>query len=214
MTREKIQIQYVTARRDENILRIEVLTFGDKTAQDFRKVLDDFLGDPSISGVVIDLRGNPGGGLETVLEMLGDFLPEGVTGIWEEQKDGMVKKRVITEGQPFLEIPLAVIVDENSASASEIFAGAIQDYERGLIIGTTSFGKGTVQHLITFPDGSSFKYTAARWLTPNKRSIDGVGVEPDVAVTPVEGKDQAYEVAKNVIKRGQAKPKPIPIPAP
>ena len=129
----------------------------------------------------MDLRGNPGGNLDTVCEILDLMLPEGLI-VYTEDKDGNRQEFTSDEAQE-VQVPLAVLVDGNSASASEIYAGAIQDYGIGQIVGTKTYGKGVVQTIYDLKDGTSLKLTVAEYFTPNGRNIDGEGITPDVEVT-------------------------------
>jgi len=130
-------------------------------------------------GIIIDMRNNPGGFLDVAKAILGDLLPSGSTGLIIKTTRRLQEEKI--EGDELLkDIPIAVLVNRGSASASEIVAGAIQDLKRGQIIGEKTFGKGTVQQLFSYRDGSSLKVTIANWLTPLGREIDGHGVDPDV----------------------------------
>lgn len=183
LTRAAVEIPLVLPRLEGDILVLEILSFADKTAQDFRSALEKYTAEGNISGIIVDLRGNGGGLLDGALEMLGSLLPENSVGIWEKSLENMEKLEVKGDGK-FQDIPLVVFVDKYSASASEIFAAAIQDSKRGRVVGSKSFGKGTVQELAEFSDGALFKMTRSEWLSPLQRSIQGLGVTPDVAVNP------------------------------
>ena len=138
--------------------------------------------------LIIDVRDNPGGVLDGVCALLEDILPEGLI-VYTEDKNGE-RVEYECEGETPLTIPLAVLVNGNSASASEVFAGAVQDYGIGTIVGTTTFGKGIVQSLIPLSDGSAVKTTTAKYYTPKGRCIHGTGIEPDVEVELAEGLEQ------------------------
>ena len=138
------------------------------------------LWDQGMEKLVVDLRGNPGGLLTSVCSILGDILPEGLIVYTEDKYGNRQEER--SEGKSPLTIPLAVLVNENSASASEIFAGAVKDYGIGTIVGTTTFGKGVVQELHPLSDGSAVKLTVSNYYTPKGNSIHEVGIEPDVEV--------------------------------
>ncbi len=130
--------------------------------------------------LVIDLRNNPGGLLTSVCEVLNDILPEGLI-VYTEDKYGN-RQEEYSEGKTPLEMPLAVLVNESSASASEIFAGAVKDYGIGTIVGTTTYGKGVVQAVHQLEDGSAVKLTVSNYYTPKGNSINEVGIQPDVEV--------------------------------
>ncbi len=202
VTRGKVKVEYVITRIEEEILVIEVILFGESTDEDFMKAIEENY-DPKLRGIIVDLRGNVGGDVSTVLNMLGVILPYDSIAFWESGRDYTSKRKTSGDGA-YSEIPLVVIIDGYSASASEIFAGSVQDNKRGIIVGSQSYGKGTMQQYFLFTDGSSFKMTIAEWLTPLKKVINGVGVTPDVVIEPVEGEDPALEAAINQIKRGHA----------
>lgn len=167
---------------NESIAYLSVNQFGDKTEAEFDAAVQELLLKP-VEGLVLDLRYNGGGFLDVSIDMLSDFL-EG------KKKAVLTKHREESENEVFYTnessrlatIPLVVLVNEGSASASEIVAGAIQDYKRGVVMGIQTFGKGSVQIVDVLEDGSSLRLTIAKWHTPNDRSIDDVGVTPDIVV--------------------------------
>lgn len=144
--------------------------------------------------LIIDVRNNPGGLLTSVCGILNDILPEGLI-VYTEDKEG-TREEIDSDGKNELDIPLAVLVNGNSASASEIFAGAIQDYEKGTIVGTTTFGKGIVQSVLPLSDGSAVKTTTAKYYTPKGRCIHGTGITPDVEVELTKGLEQKAELTR------------------
>ena len=177
-TRDIIEIQTVDYEmKDGQIGYIAVSEFDDVTYEQFKTALDD-LEAQGMQGLVIDLRGNPGGNLSTVTDMLKLLLPEG-TIVSTKDKYGNTEE-ITCDGSNEFTKPLAVLVNQYSASASEIFSGAIQDYGIGQIVGMTTYGKGVVQQLMDLGDGTYLKITIAEYYTPCGRSINGVGVEPDV----------------------------------
>lgn len=129
---------------------------------------------------MVDLRGNPGGLLTSVCAILNSILPEGLIVYTEDKYGNRSEER--SEGKTPLDMPFAVLVNENSASASEIFAGAVQDYGIGTIVGTVTYGKGVVQELRPLSDGSAVKLTVSDYYTPKGNSINEVGIKPDVEV--------------------------------
>jgi len=167
---------------DENIAYIQLLTFGDKkTIQDFRKILSDLLAQKP-DGVILDLRNNGGGLLDSAIEIASEFIGDGVIAD-EKAGDGRQKVFNAKNGGKALKIPLVVLINEGSASASEIVAGAIQDRERGILVGVPSYGKGSVQIWNELMDEQgAVRITVANWLTPNKITIHGIGLQPDVLV--------------------------------
>ena len=131
-----------------------------------------------MEGLILDLRGNPGGSLAAVVDMCRMILPEGMI-VYTEDKYGE-RAEYTCDGTRQFEVPLVVLVDGNSASASEIMAGAIKDYGIGTLVGTTTFGKGIVQQVLPFKDGSAIKLTVSSYYTPKGNNIHGTGIEPDV----------------------------------
>ena len=131
----------------------------------------------SYTHLIVDLRSNPGGMLTSVCTMLDDILPKGLL-VYTEDRNGKREDYNSTDDKS-LDLPLAVLVNGYSASASEIFAGAIQDRKAGTIIGTTTYGKGVVQSILSLKDGSAFKITTSRYFTPSGTCIQGIGITPD-----------------------------------
>ncbi len=182
--------------KEGNVGYIIVTEFDGVTLEQFALALDD-LNNQGMESLIIDLRNNPGGSLEIVCEMLDLLLPKGVL-VYTEDKNGN-KQEYNASGDDTFDKPLVVMVNEFSASASEIFAGAIQDYEIGTIVGETSFGKGIVQQLIELSDGSLVKLTISEYFTPNGRSINGVGIVPDVEVEDeIETKEVDEQLEKAI----------------
>lgn len=166
---------------DKTIGVIEIRSFTTGVEKMFYQTLQEMLLEQP-DGFIIDLRNNPGGYLQDAVDMISAFLPEGKAIVYEQRRD--VEEIVYTSsGTQTLEgYEVVVLVNEGSASASEIMAGALQDHDRALILGEQTFGKGTVQEVISFPDNSALKLTIAQWLTPNKTEIDGTGISPDITV--------------------------------
>ena len=180
ITRDTIQAETVKTRMlEDEIGYLAISEFDSVTLEQYREGLAELTAQ-GMEGLIVDLRGNPGGNLDTVCEILDLMLPEGLI-VYTEDKDGNRQEFTSDEAQE-VQVPLAVLVDGNSASASEIFAGAIQDYGLGQIVGTQSYGKGVVQSVFDLQDGTSVKLTIAEYFTPNGRSIDGEGITPDVEV--------------------------------
>lgn len=179
-TRDIIEVQTVSSEmKDGQIGYIAVSEFDSVTYDQFEAALED-LESQGMQGLVIDLRGNPGGNLTTVTDMLKLLLPEG-TIVSTKDKYGNTEE-ITCDGKHEFTKPLAVLVNQYSASASEIFSGAVQDYGTGTIVGMTTYGKGVVQQLMDLGDGTCLKVTIAEYYTPSGRSINGTGVEPDVEV--------------------------------
>lgn len=158
---------------------IQITQFTGVTPQQYNDMFAE-LKDKGMERLVIDLRDNPGGLLTSVCDILREILPEGLI-VYTEDKYGN-REEENCDGKHQLDMPLAVLVNENSASASEIFAGAVQDHEVGTIVGTTTYGKGVVQELRQLSDGSAVKLTVSNYYTPNGNSINKVGIKPDVEV--------------------------------
>ena len=181
--RRKISIPYIeTDILDNNIAYLRLLRFYDGGDLDLRNALKDLL-QQNPKGLIIDLRGNPGGYLHTAVNITSEFISEGNV-LVEEFSDKSQKNYPVRNSDGIaLEIPLVVLVDQGSASASEIFAGAIKDYHRGIIVGQTTFGKGLVQLPVTLPDEQGLmSITIARWLTPLGTTIHKIGIQPDFVV--------------------------------
>lgn len=178
--RDIIEVQTVSYEmKDNQIGYISVSEFDDVTYEQFKEALDA-LESQGMQGLVIDLRSNPGGVLSTVTDMLKLLLPEG-TIVSTKDKYGNVEE-VTCDGENEFTKPLAVLVNQYSASAAEIFSAAVQDYGIGEIVGVTTYGKGVVQQIIPMDDGTSMKVTIAEYYTPSGKSINGEGVTPDVEV--------------------------------
>lgn len=183
---------------DNNIGYLSISQFEEVTTKQFKAAVED-LQSQGMKGLVIDIRNNPGGLLDTVVGMLKYMLPDGLI-VYTEDKQGNRKEYKGQDNDEF-NLPLAVIVNGNSASASEIFAGAIQDYGKGTIIGTQTYGKGIVQTVKPLTDGSAIKFTIAKYFTPKGQDIHGKGVTPDMAVeydTDADVDTQLDAAIKNV----------------
>ena len=194
---------------EDSIGYITITEFDEVTADQFRAALDD-LEKKGMKGLIIDVRDNPGGLLDKVCDMLDRLLPKGLI-VYTENKYGERSEEYSTDKESF-DKPLVVLVNGNSASASEIFAGAIQDYGIGTILGTQTFGKGIVQTILPLNDGTAMKVTISKYFTPKGTNIHGVGITPDVeldldeemkkeAVVPKEKDNQLQEAVK-LIKKG------------
>ncbi len=180
ITRDTIQAQTVSYEMKEgNVGYICITEFDAVTYDQYREALED-LESQGMEKLIVDLRNNPGGNLDTVCDILDLMLPEGLI-VYTEDKNGEREEYTSDEENQF-DKPLVVMINGYSASASEIFAGAIQDYGLGQIVGTQSYGKGVVQSIFDLQDGTSVKLTIAEYFTPSGRSIDGVGITPDVEV--------------------------------
>ena len=195
ITRRTIEVPTIEYEMLANkIGYIAVTEFDEVTAEQFRKAVDDLESQGEV-GLVIDVRNNPGGLLKTVVDMLDRMLPEGLI-VYTEDKYGTREEEKSTAKEQFKK-PLAVLINGNSASASEIFAGAIQDYSLGTIVGTTSFGKGIVQSIIPLLDGTAIKVTVSKYFTPKGKNIHGIGIKPDVEVDLKDDLKQKVIITKD-----------------
>ena len=164
---------------DKNTGYIQITEFKGVTVEQYEAVFAD-LKEQGMERLVVDLRDNPGGLLNVVCDILRDILPEGLI-VYTEDKNGN-RSEETCDGKNPLDMPLAVLVNGNSASASEIFAGAVKDYGIGTIVGTTTYGKGVVQSIRQLSDGSAVKLTIANYYTPKGNSINKTGIQPDAEV--------------------------------
>ena len=165
---------------DDQIGYIRITEFKGVTCEQYREAFQN-LDEQEMKRLIVDLRDNPGGLLDSVCEILREILPGGLI-VYTEDKDGNREEQTC-DGKNELQIPLAVLVNENSASASEIFAGAVQDYGIGTIVGTTTYGKGVVQSIRQLSDGSAIKLTIANYYTPKGNNINKIGIKPDIEVS-------------------------------
>ncbi len=160
---------------------IQLKRFGEETSKEFNKIVTMIIADGD-KGIILDLRNNPGGLLDEAVEIISKFVPKGEVVVWEETKDGQREPIYAIGGDSLNGFPVVILVNEGSASASEILAGALKDIKNSTLIGKKSFGKGSVQQLEQLSDGSNLKITIARWLTPKGNSINEKGIEPDIKV--------------------------------
>lgn len=180
VTRRKVESPTVNHEMlDNNIGYIQITEFDQVTVDQFTEALAVCKGS-GMEGLILDLRSNPGGSLSAVCEIARKILPEGLI-VYTEDKYGQ-REELTCDGESEIQVPMVVLVNDYSASASEILAGAIQDYEKGIVMGTQTYGKGIVQRVIALSDGSAVKLTISHYYTPKGRNIHEVGVEPDVVV--------------------------------
>jgi len=182
ITRAKITIHSAEGKMlESDIAYIDINTFGERTTQELSSALDNLL-KQNPQGIIIDLRNNPGGYLNTAVEVTSEFIDDGVV-LYEEYGDGRRDKHEALGNGRATDTPIVVLINEGSASASEILAGALQDYGRAKLVGMKSYGKGSVQNWVPLSNNQgAARVTIARWLTPNERVIDHVGLTPDVIV--------------------------------
>ena len=179
IVREKIKIHFVEGEViEKNIGYIEVVSFDEGTAQEFEKKYNE-LKEQNIKSLIIDLRNNPGGLVDEALDIADLFVPKGeilitTIGKGEKRKEYKAKREDV-----IIDIPVVILVNENSASASEILAGTLKDHKKATIVGVKTFGKGVIQELLTLLDGSGLKITTSEYHTPSDNKIHKVGIEPD-----------------------------------
>ena len=191
--RKNVELPSITSKMlDGGIGYIQISEFQSETEEQFKSALAD-LKKQGMKSLIVDVRSNPGGLITAAANILDQILPEG-TVVYTEDKYG--KREDYTSDSKCLKCPIAVLVNENSASASEIFAGAIKDYNYGTLIGTKTFGKGIVQTVFPLEDGDAVKITTAKYYTPKGNYIHGVGIEPDINLTyKYSGpEDEAYDM--------------------
>ena len=190
-------------KKDNDIFVLKISNFNNDTLELFNKAVQEIL-TKNPKGIVLDLRNNPGGYLDTAIELASEWVDDGiiVTEKFSEEK----KNEYFSRGRARLkDYPTVVLVNRGSASASEILSGALRDYKKATIVGEQTFGKGSVQTLREFGDGSSIKITVAKWLTPNGDSINDAGIKPDIEIKMTdkdyeENKDPQMDKAIEILK--------------
>lgn len=187
----------------DHIGYLRIQEFDDVTVDQYTEAMA-VLREDGMKGLVLDLRSNPGGDVNAVVEIARKILPQGLI-VYTEDKYGN-RKEYTCDGEHELEVPLVVLVNQYSASASELLAGAIQDYNKGTVIGTTTYGKGIVQQIHSLDDGTALKLTVSAYYTPSGRNIHGVGIEPDIELeydyeaAQAEGIDNQVEKAIEILE--------------
>lgn len=205
LARSVIKIRSVKEARmvDPRVAYLRITEFQDNTPRDLKKALETLEGQ-SLDGLILDLRNNPGGLLDVAVEVSEMFLPKGKLVV---STKGRVKDQnlefVAKDDKPHLNYPMVILVNEGSASAAEIVAGALRDHHRGILMGTKTFGKGSVQTVIPLKDGSAIRLTTSIYYTPSGQSIHGNGLQPDVVVKeqePAEEQDPMMLRAVDLLK--------------
>lgn len=192
MTRRVVDVPTVSSKMlEQQIGYIQISEFDDVTPDQFAEAKKN-LEEQGMEKLIVDLRNNPGGNLKSVISIMEQILPEGMI-VYTEDKYGN-RTEYQGEGKTPLEIPLAVLINGESASAAEIFAGAVKDYGIGTLVGTTTFGKGIVQRQFALSDGTAIKLTVAKYYTPKGNDIHEKGVEPDVEIELEEGKETLVSI--------------------
>ena len=195
--RANIDLPTVSHRMlDDRIGYIRIVEFGEPTVEQFEAAANELL-EGGMRALVLDVRDNPGGMLTSVTEILDDFLPEG-TLVYMQNKQGE-RQDYTSSAERMFDCPVAVLINGKSASASEILAGAVRDFEYGKLIGTKTYGKGVVQTIIGLEDGDAIKLTTAKYFTPKGENIHGTGIEPDIELDfEYQGDEtQAYDALKD-----------------
>jgi carboxyl-terminal processing protease len=181
IVRARIEIEVVEWRMlDDDIAYVKLNDFNAKATKELKEALQELMAQKP-QGLIFDLRSNPGGFLQTSVEVASQFLDGGLV-LTEKGRGDLEKEYRVESGGLATEVPLVVLINMGSASASEIVAGAIQDSGRGILVGERTFGKGSVQLPHTLSDGSELRVTIARWFTPKDREIQGIGIIPDIEV--------------------------------
>ena len=205
VTRAKIEVPTVNTRMlDDGIGYLQITEFDDVTYDQFVEGMAELRGN-DIKGLIIDLRSNPGGNLSTVCDIARQLLPKGHI-VYTMDREGN-REDYDCDGKHEIDIPVVVLVNKYSASASEILAGALKDYQKATLVGTTTYGKGIVQRIINLKDGTAVKLTVSSYYTPNGVNIHGIGIDPDVeieydaeAATGEDKVDNQLEKAIEVMK--------------
>jgi len=194
---EEISIASVYSKNIDNIGYIQITSFDEQTYEEFTTAYEN-LRKENINGLIIDLRDNGGGIYEEVVEIAKTIVPKGLI-VYTEDKNGK-KEEQYSKGEG-IDIPLVVLINENSASASEVFAGAVKDRGCGTLVGKKTYGKGVVQGWFIINDGTSIKLTIAKYFTPNGVCIDGVGIQPDIDVDEGTTTDLQLKKALDILKK-------------
>ncbi len=220
VTRAKIVMPSASGKMLPNgIAYVQITTFGDNTTSELTSTLKTLMAQ-NPKGLVLDLRDNGGGYLQTAVEVVSQFQSQGVV-LYEQHGDGTKQSYEVIPGGLATKIPMVVLINEGTASASEITAGALQDYGRAKLVGVVSYGKGSVQNWVPLSDGQgAVRVTIARWLTPKERQIDKIGLTPDVYVPRTTadinaGRDPQLDAAvKTLMALLNNAPIPTSVPTP
>lgn len=207
LVRDTIKIESVKSKIIDNLGYVRLTQFQEATGRDLAKAIKQFK-EQKVQGAILDLRNNPGGLLTAAVDVSEQFLPTGKLVVYTKSREGKKDEWVAKAKDQLEDLPVIILVNEGSASASEIVAGALQDWGRGLVVGTTSFGKGSVQTILALGDGSGLRLTTAKYYTPKGRSIQSTGITPDIVVKlsapavakATEGKSGEKEVEPKAVK--------------
>jgi len=208
LVRDKITVKSVRYKLlDNQIGYIKLSQFQEDSSQELRTALSALEAQKGkkLRGVVLDLRNNPGGLLGEAIEIVDEFIDQGMIVSVRGRTEGQAREYYATKNGEFQDYPIVVIVNDGSASASEVVAEALQDNKRATILGTNTFGKGSVQTIIRLEDGSGLKLTTAKFYAPSGRSISEIGVTPDVIVENDNSKDRQLDTAVEILKSSGTK---------
>jgi carboxyl-terminal processing protease len=181
LVRDTIKIESVKSKLIENLGYVRLTQFQEASGRDLAKAIKQFR-EQKVQGTILDLRNNPGGLLTAAVDVSEQFLPNGKLVVYTKSREGKKDEWFAKSKDQLEDLPVIILVNEGSASASEIVAGALQDWGRAVIVGTTSFGKGSVQTILPLGDGSGLRLTTAKYYTPKGRSIQATGITPDIVV--------------------------------
>lgn len=208
LIRDTIKIESVKGKLiDKSIAYIRLTQFQESTGRDLAKALKQ-LHEQKATATVLDLRNNPGGLLTAAVEVSEQFVTPGKLIVYIKGRDGRKDEYVAKSKEPVDESPMIILVNEGSASASEIVAGALQDWGRAVVVGTTSFGKGSVQTILPLQDGSGLRLTTAKYYTPKGRTIQSTGITPDIVVKPPQAAQQVAAAKPGEKESGDKATKP------
>jgi carboxyl-terminal processing protease len=208
LVRDTIKIESVKAKVIDNLGYLRLTQFQEATGRDLGKAIRQFR-EQKVQGAILDLRNNPGGLLTAAVDVSEQFLPSGKLIVYTKSREGKKDEWFAKSKDQMEDLPVIILVNEGSASASEIVAGALQDWGRAVIVGTTSFGKGSVQTILALGDGSGLRLTTAKYYTPKGRSIQSTGITPDIVV-----KVPAPATAKAADGKGSEKDTESKVPKP
>jgi carboxyl-terminal processing protease len=201
IVRDRIIVPSVAVEFLDGVAHLKLMRFGDRTSDEWETAVTQILNQqPPVKGVILDLRNNPGGYLSGSVFITSEFLSSGAV-VKQEDAQGNRESFSVDRTGKLLHQPLVVLVNQGSASASEIVAGALQEYKRATVVGENTFGKGTIQEAEDLPDGSGMHITTARWLLPSGRSIDKDGIVPDNLIedNPETEEDEQLQEAIKVL---------------
>lgn len=207
LTRALIQLDYLDAKMIDNALYVDINLFTQLAFIDFTEAVRPLVEqNPNMSGFILDVRDNPGGFLESAKSILGHFIPNGHSLLYVKTAKDHVQLHLSTGEGEWRDYPIVILINGESASASEIVAMTLKEKARAILVGETTFGKGTVQEIVNYTDGSSLKLTIAEWLSPKFKSINGIGLDPHVVVPFTDedraaGRDPQLEKALEVLER-------------